>query len=116
RILIEQLWLYTSIELKQPQGTWDNKTQNVNMLLINDPMARSLWFGVLDLAQELATKTNSLTNLVFIYYLVLQSLQHAANIYIRSKAVEVLTIISRKHQMFNDQFNFDFQTILKVFK
>ncbi|RGB22480.1 hypothetical protein C1646_776027 [Rhizophagus diaphanus] len=116
RFLLEQLWSYASVELIQFRNVWDDITQNTNALLRNDPIARSLWFGVLDLSQELAMITQSVQNLVFLYYLGLRSLQHAPNIYIRSKAVEVLIIISKKHKIFNSQLNIDFQDMLKVFR
>jgi tetratricopeptide (TPR) repeat protein len=116
RFLLEQLWSYASVELKQSHNIWNDITQNINALLRNDTIARSLWFGVLDLSQELVMITQSIPNLVFLYYLVLQSLKHAPNIYIRSKAVEILIIISKKHKMFNSQFNIDLQDILKVFR
>ncbi|GBB98649.1 hypothetical protein RclHR1_03290007 [Rhizophagus clarus] len=116
RFLLEQLWSYASVELKQSQKVWNDITQNTNALLRNDPMARSLWFGVLDLSQELAIITKSIQNLVFLYYLGLQSLKNASNIYIRSKAVEVLIIISKKHKMLNSQFKIDFQDMLKEFR
>ncbi|RIA80220.1 hypothetical protein C1645_839104 [Glomus cerebriforme] len=119
RILLEQLWSYGLEELKQPKDEWDDTIQNINALILhgNDPtIARSLWFGILDLSQELATTTQSLANLVFIYYLALQSLQNAPNIHIRSKAIEVLIIISKKHKMLNAQFVIDFQDMLKVLR
>ncbi|RIA82512.1 hypothetical protein C1645_862491 [Glomus cerebriforme] len=116
RNLIEQLWSYASIELKKSQNTLYNISQNINDLLRNDPIAHPFWFGVLDIAQEIATITHSITNLIFIYYLALQSLQNAPNIYIRSKAIEVLIITSKKHQILGTQFDFDFQNMLKVLK
>ncbi|RIA80218.1 hypothetical protein C1645_8633 [Glomus cerebriforme] len=116
RNLIEQLWSYASIELKKSQDVLYNTSQNINDLLRNDPIAHPFWFGILDIAQELATTTNSTTNLIFIYYLALQSLQNASNIYIRSKAMEVLIITSKQHQILSTQFDFDFQNMSKVLK
>ncbi|CAG8476679.1 17425_t:CDS:2 [Gigaspora margarita] len=60
----------------------------------------SLWFGALDIAQELITKIQS-ESICICYYLALESLQKAPSSFIRFKAKESLDSVKRlkSHQM-----------------
>ncbi|CAG8637704.1 14154_t:CDS:2, partial [Acaulospora morrowiae] len=123
RELLEELWLYGSVEWSnqcqdircEMQETCNARAQDLNALLGNEPLIhlKSLWFGTLDIAQELITWTQSVRTLVIIYYFALQSLLHARETFIRSKAIEILITLSCKHTMLFSEFESDFEEFLK---
>ncbi|CAG8793270.1 26261_t:CDS:2, partial [Gigaspora margarita] len=57
-------------------------------------LPNSLWFGVLDLAQNLSYKTVQPVNLALCYYLALESLQKSQCCYIQFKSLELLVSLS----------------------
>ncbi|CAG8800390.1 5539_t:CDS:1, partial [Cetraspora pellucida] len=57
-------------------------------------LPNSLWFGVLDLAQNLSYQTFQPVNLALCYYLGLESLQKSQCYYIQLKSLEFLISLS----------------------
>ncbi|CAG8611321.1 95_t:CDS:2 [Dentiscutata erythropus] len=100
--LLESLWQHAF-----NQGYEQQKHDNILTILNNQKAFRalwtrkeptalpnSLWFGVLDLAQNLSYKTVQPVNLALCYYLALESLQKSQCSYINFKSLEVLVSLS----------------------
>ncbi|CAG8593455.1 12592_t:CDS:2, partial [Gigaspora rosea] len=75
-----------------------------------EPLAfpHSLWFGALDITQELIAKTQKDSTLGICYYLALESLQKSPSSFIRFKAIEVLIKLSKRNELFYNIINSDF--------
>ncbi|CAG8668559.1 22121_t:CDS:2, partial [Dentiscutata erythropus] len=122
RELVEELWFHASVEWSiqrqdsnyESKEAYDTTAQNINSFLGNEPLARdkSFWFGILDIAQELAIRSKSFKTLSYIYYLALQSLQRARGNYIRSKAIELLITLATRHSMYISEFKVNFVEFL----
>ncbi|CAG8620017.1 2234_t:CDS:1, partial [Scutellospora calospora] len=77
------------------RGLWTRKEPTA--------LPNSLWFGVLDLAQNLSYKTDQPLNLALCYYLGLESMQKSQSYYIQFKSLELLTSLSfREPEWFED--------------
>ncbi|CAG8439670.1 11534_t:CDS:1 [Acaulospora colombiana] len=102
--LLEELWMHVSSK------SFDSDPQKID----DEPLAdtKSFWFGVLDVAQELAAWTQSTKTLIFIYYLALQSLQRGHGAYIRSKAIELLISLLARHPVLFSEFEAHFMEFL----
>ncbi|CAG8454766.1 3617_t:CDS:1 [Acaulospora morrowiae] len=118
--LLEELWMHASIEwstkncVSGSQQVDDEIKQSSNSILDSKPSAHAklFWLGLLDIAQELATWTQSNKTLIFIYYLALQSLQRGHGAYIRSKAIELLITLLAKHPMLFSECEIHFMEFL----
>ncbi|RIB16637.1 hypothetical protein C2G38_2189335 [Gigaspora rosea] len=112
-LLFECLWHCVSKSWSTPISNSEsltNKKHFVNNLLGMEPLAfpHSLWFGALDITQELITKTQRDSTLGICYYLALESLQKAPSSFIRFKAKEVLIKLSKRKTLFYDIIEKDF--------
>ncbi|CAG8445892.1 15634_t:CDS:2 [Funneliformis caledonium] len=111
RILIEYLWGYSEIEwnnvadksMLDSQTKFDevsnklvkilsNSGSFINDLAGNEPLTlpNTLWFGILDLAQNLVLRSTQTVIYGLCYYLANESLTRAPNSFIQYKAVEIL--------------------------
>ncbi|RIB11926.1 hypothetical protein C2G38_2202133 [Gigaspora rosea] len=114
-LLLECLWYCVSKSWSTPMSNSEsltNKKQFVNNLLGMEPLAfpHSLWFGALDITQELITKTQRDSTLGICYDLALEYLQKAPSSFIRFKAKEVLIKLSKRKILFYNIIVNDFNT------
>src|SRR5207244_8386430 len=65
-------------------------TENLNV-------SETLWFGILDIIQQLLQKTFSMTTQAICYYIALDSLENATSESIQFKATEVLLWLEAKN-------------------
>ncbi|CAG8677830.1 39537_t:CDS:2 [Gigaspora margarita] len=112
-LLLECLWHCVSKSWSIPISNYEsftNKKHFINNLLGMEPLAfpHSLWFGALDIAQELITKTQRDSTLGICYYLALESLQKAPSSFIHFKAKEVLIKLSKRKILFYNIIENDF--------
>ncbi|CAG8741411.1 41481_t:CDS:1, partial [Gigaspora margarita] len=112
-LLLECLWHCVSKSWSTPISNSESLTNQkhfINNLLGMEPLAfpHSLWFGALDIAQELITKTQRDSTLGICYYLALESLQKAPLSFIRFKAKEVLIKLSKRKILFYNIIENDF--------
>ncbi|CAB5180630.1 unnamed protein product [Rhizophagus irregularis] len=83
----------------------------LNELAGNEPIAlpHTLWFGILDLAQNLIQKSTQTSTYGLCYYLAIESLNKAPSSFIQFKAVEILlhlhNIYSKMFSMIEDDFD-----------
>src|SRR6185312_6428873 len=84
RVLLEYLWYHVSLCYAE------NATENQD---ISD----ELWFGILDITQQLVQKTFSTTTQAICYYIVLDSLSNANTEFIQFKSIEVLLSLEAKN-------------------
>ncbi|RGB31881.1 hypothetical protein C1646_744146 [Rhizophagus diaphanus] len=83
----------------------------LNDLAGNEPIAlpHTLWFGILDLAQNLIQKSTQTAIYDLCYYLAIESLNKASSSFIQFKAVEILlhlhNIDSKMFSMIEDDFD-----------
>ncbi|CAG8490006.1 9600_t:CDS:2, partial [Funneliformis caledonium] len=123
RILIEYLWGYSEIEwnniadksMLDSQTKFDevsnklvkilrNSGSFINDLAGNEPLTlpNTLWFGVLDLAQNLVLKSTQPVIYGLCYYLAIESLNRAPNSFIQYKAIEILLQLqTMNHETFS---------------
>jgi hypothetical protein len=76
----------------------------INDLAGNEPLAlpHTLWFGILDLAQNLLQKSTRKSTHGLCYYLAIESLNRAPSSFIQSKAIEILFYLRNiNNQMFS---------------
>ncbi|CAG8455302.1 217_t:CDS:2, partial [Scutellospora calospora] len=100
--LLESLWQHTFNESYKQSTNIDilailNDQSKFSSLWISDEpttLPNMLWFGVLDLAQNLSYKTIQPTSLALCYYLGLESLQKSQNYFIQFKSLELLLSLS----------------------
>ncbi|CAG8691526.1 14349_t:CDS:2, partial [Cetraspora pellucida] len=113
-LLLECLWHCVSKSwpnsISQSE-TLINKKHFVNNLLGMEPIAfpHTLWFGALDIAQDLISKTQRDSTLGICYYLALESLQKAPSSFISFKATEVLIKLSKRNLLFYSIIENDFK-------
>ncbi|CAG8701606.1 7131_t:CDS:2, partial [Racocetra fulgida] len=76
-----------------------------------EPLAfpHSLWFGALDITQDLIAKTQRDSTLGICYYLALESLQKAPSSFIRFKAIEILIKLSKRNTLLYNIIENDFR-------
>ncbi|CAG8696927.1 16390_t:CDS:1, partial [Gigaspora margarita] len=77
-----------------------NKKEFLNLITKKEPIAPpySLWFGMLDLVQNIIHKTTQKITLVFCYYLGLRSLQKSPSSFIQFKSLEILLYLSYRER------------------
>ncbi|CAG8669457.1 12067_t:CDS:1, partial [Racocetra fulgida] len=106
-LLLECLWHCVSKSWSNPISQSEyliNQKHFNNNLLGNEPLAfpHSLWFGALDITQDLIAKTQKDSTLSICYYLALESWQKAPSSFIRFKAIEVLIKLSKRNTLLYD--------------
>ncbi|RIA84922.1 hypothetical protein C1645_831583 [Glomus cerebriforme] len=129
-ILMEYFWNYLEKEwidvidnsILESQSKFDEISNKLNKILKNsgnflndlagnEPLAlpNTLWFGILDLAQNLIHNSTRKSTYGLCYYLAIESLNRAPNSFIQFKAVELLFHLNHiDDQMFSMiQFDFD---------
>ena len=84
RLLLEYFWYHISLCYA------DDAANNQNV-------SDTLWFGILDIIQQLIQKTFSMTTQAICYYIALDSLENATSEYIQFKAIEVLLSLEAKN-------------------
>ncbi|CAG8517294.1 39286_t:CDS:2, partial [Gigaspora margarita] len=109
-LLLECLWYCVTKSWSNPISQSESLTNMkhfVNNLLGMEPLAfpHSIWFGALDIAQELSVKTQKDSTLDICYNLALESLQKAPSSFIRFKAIEVLIKLSKRNKLFYNIVN-----------
>ncbi|RIA81417.1 hypothetical protein C1645_837049 [Glomus cerebriforme] len=87
-ILIEYFWSY----LEEEWININDKTIFFNDLIGYEPLelSNTLWFGVLDLAQNLIQKSTQTATYGLCYYMAIESLNKTPNSFIQFKAIEIL--------------------------
>ncbi|POG77063.1 hypothetical protein GLOIN_2v1818386 [Rhizophagus irregularis DAOM 181602=DAOM 197198] len=128
-VLMEYLWSFlerewidiTNKSILDSQTKFDEVSNKVtkalkntgsflNDLAGNEPIAlpHILWFGILDIAQNLIQKSTRTTTYGLCYYLAIESLNKAPSSFIQFKAVEILlhlhNIDSKMFSMIEDDF------------
>ncbi|CAG8606576.1 1819_t:CDS:2, partial [Racocetra fulgida] len=89
------------------RGLWTRKEPTA--------LPNSLWFGVLDLAQNLSYQTVQPVNLALCYYLGLESLQKSQCYYIQFKSLELLIYLSYKEpDWFKDVVQEELENFIKL--
>ncbi|PKK72053.1 hypothetical protein RhiirC2_848698 [Rhizophagus irregularis] len=84
--------------------TFKNTGNFINDLVGNEPLVlpHTLWFGILDLAQNLIQKSTRKSTHGLCYYLAIESLDRAPNSFIQFKAIEILFHLNNiNNQMFS---------------
>ncbi|CAB4410399.1 unnamed protein product [Rhizophagus irregularis] len=129
-VLMEYLWSFlerewidvTNKSILDSQTKFDEVSNKVtkalkntgnflNDLAGNEPIAlpHTLWFGILDLAQNLIQKSTRTATYGLCYYLAIESLNKAPSSFIQFKAVEILlhlhNIDSKMFSMIDDDFD-----------
>src|SRR5581483_11664662 len=129
-ILMEYLWSFlerewinvTNKSILDSQSKFDEVSNKVvkafkntggflNDLAGNEPLAlpHTLWFGILDLAQNLIQKSTRTTTYGLCYYLAIESLNKAPSSFIQFKAIEILlhlyNIDDQMFSMIEDDFD-----------
>ncbi|POG58773.1 hypothetical protein GLOIN_2v1488344 [Rhizophagus irregularis DAOM 181602=DAOM 197198] len=129
-VLMEYLWSFlerewidvTNKSILDSQTKFDEVSNKVtkalkntgyfmNDLAGNEPIAlpHTLWFGILDLAQNLIQKSTRTATHGLCYYLAIESLNKAPSSFIQFKAVEILlhlhNIDSKMFSMIDDDFD-----------
>ncbi|PKB97357.1 hypothetical protein RhiirA5_506645, partial [Rhizophagus irregularis] len=129
-VLMEHLWSFlerewidvTNKSILDSQTKFDEVSNKVtkalkntgsflNDLAGNEPIAlpHTLWFGILDLAQNLIQKSTQTSTYGLCYYLAIESLNKAPSSFIQFKAVEILlhlhNIDSKMFSMIEDDFD-----------
>ncbi|CAB4407548.1 unnamed protein product [Rhizophagus irregularis] len=129
-VLMEHLWSFlerewigvTNKSILDSQTKFDEVSNKVtkalkntgsflNDLAGNEPIAlpHTLWFGILDLAQNLIQKSTQTPTYGLCYYLAIESLNKAPSSFIQFKAVEILlhlhNIDSKMFSMIEDDFD-----------
>ncbi|CAB4407556.1 unnamed protein product [Rhizophagus irregularis] len=129
-VLMEHLWSFlerewidvTNKSILDSQTKFDEVSNKVtkalkntgsflNDLAGNEPIAlpHTLWFGILDLAQNLIQKSTQTSTYGLCYYLAIESLNKAPSSFIQFKAVEILlhlhNIDSKMYSMTEDDFD-----------
>src|SRR6185437_16555492 len=84
RVLLEYLWYHVS--LCYAENAAENKD-----------VSDELWFGILDITQQLVQKTFSTTTQAICYYIALGSLNNAITEFIQFKSIEVLLSLEAKN-------------------
>src|SRR5205085_9101663 len=84
RVLLEYLWYH--ISLCYSENTAENQD-----------VSDELWFGILDITQQLIQKTFSMTTQAICYYIALDSLNNASTEFIQFKSIEVLLSLEVKN-------------------
>ncbi|CAG8543701.1 10197_t:CDS:2, partial [Racocetra fulgida] len=113
-LLLECLWHCVSKSWSNPISQSENFIKQkhfINNLLGNEPLAfpHSLWFGALDITQDLIAKTQRDSTLGICYYLALESLQKSPSSFIRFKATEVLIKLSKRNTLLYNIIKNDFK-------
>ncbi|CAG8609650.1 17077_t:CDS:2 [Funneliformis caledonium] len=122
RILMEYLWSYSEREwnniveksILDSQTKFDEESSKfvktlknigsfLNDLSGNEPqtLPDMLWFGVLDLAQDLIQKSTQPVIYGLCYYLAIESLNKAPNSFIQFKAIEILLCLQNINESFS---------------
>ncbi|RIA88526.1 hypothetical protein C1645_806747 [Glomus cerebriforme] len=123
RILMEYFWSYLEREwinvadksILDFQPKFDEASNKLakslrntggflNELTGNEPLAlpHTLWFGILDLAQNLIQRSTKTATYGLCYYLAIESLNKAPSSFIQFKAIEILLHLhNTDHQMFS---------------
>ena len=83
RLFLEFLWFHMSL-------CYSNNAAE------NQEVSDVLWFGILDLAQQLIQETSSATTQAICYYLALDSLNNAVSEFNQFKSIEVLLSLEAK--------------------
>src|SRR6185312_3308194 len=84
RVLLEYLWYHISLCYAEDAA----ENQNVS---------DELWFGILDIIQQLIQKTFSTTTQAVCYYIALDSLNNATTEFVQFKSIEVLLSLEVKN-------------------
>src|SRR6185437_3349220 len=84
RVLLEYLWYHVSLCYAE------NATENQDV-------SDELWFGILDITQQLVQKAFSTTTQAICYYMALDSLNNANTEFIQFKSIEVLLSLEAKN-------------------
>ncbi|CAG8792147.1 25380_t:CDS:1, partial [Racocetra persica] len=113
-LLLECLWHCVSKSWSNPISQSEyliNQKHFINNLLGKEPLAfpHSLWFGALNIAQDLIAKTQRDSTLGICYYLALESLQKAPSSFIRFKAIETLIKLSKRNTLLYNIIENDFK-------
>ncbi|CAG8488992.1 799_t:CDS:2, partial [Racocetra persica] len=78
-------------------------------------LSNILWFGILDLAQDLSYKTIQPSSLAFCYYLGLESLQKSQGCFIQFKSLELLLSLSyREPDWFEDMVQVEIENFIEA--
>jgi tetratricopeptide (TPR) repeat protein len=129
-VLMEYLWSFlerewinvTNKSILDSQTKFDEVSNKVakalkntgsflNDLAGNEPLAlpHTLWFGILDLAQNLIQKSTRTATYGLCYYLAIESLNKAPSSFIQFKAIEILlhlhNIDNQMFSMIDDDFD-----------
>src|SRR6185295_5097398 len=84
RVLLEYLWYHISL-------------CHTEDAVENQDVSDELWFGILDIIQQLIQKTCSTTTQAICYYIALDSLNNAITEFIQFKSIEVLLSLEVKN-------------------
>src|SRR6185312_4169192 len=84
RVLLEYLWYHISLCYAEDAAE-------------NQDVSDELWFGILDITQQLIQKTFSTTTQAICYYMTLDSLSNANTEFIQFKSIEVLLSLEAKN-------------------
>src|SRR6185369_16619891 len=87
KLFLEFLWFHISLCYT------DNATTTANQ-----EVSDVLWFGILDLVQQLVQNTFSVTTQAICYYLALDSLNNAVSEFVQFKSIEVLLSLEAKNK------------------
>src|SRR6185369_7697690 len=84
RVLLEYLWYHISLCYAENAAE-------------NQDVSDELWFGILDIIQQLIQNTFSMTTQAICYYIALDSLNNAITEFIQFKSIEVLLSLEVKN-------------------
>ncbi|CAG8754204.1 10140_t:CDS:1, partial [Ambispora leptoticha] len=121
--ILESLWQHAFNRGCEQQKHDDNLTILNNHKAFRELWTRkeptalpnSLWFGVLDLAQNLSRQTVQPVNLALCYYLGLESLQKSQCYYIQFKSLELLISLSyQEPKWFKDIVQEEIEKFIEV--
>ncbi|CAG8753160.1 16425_t:CDS:1, partial [Racocetra fulgida] len=124
--ILESLWHYAFNE------NYEKPTYSDVLTILNDrnefyefsnlwtgeepiTLSNILWFGILDLAQDLSYKTIQPSSLAFCYYLGLESLQKSQGCFIQFKSLELLLSLSyREPDWFEDMVQVEIENFIEA--
>ncbi|CAB5211092.1 uncharacterized protein OCT59_027463 [Rhizophagus irregularis] len=129
-IIMEHLWSYLEREwinifdktMLDSQTKFDEVSNKLNKALINtgnflndlingsEPLALpdTLWFGILDLAQNLIQRSTHTATYGLCYYLAIESLNMAPSSFIQFKAIEILLYLNNINNELFSMIEIDF--------
>ncbi|RGB34940.1 hypothetical protein C1646_759926 [Rhizophagus diaphanus] len=87
----------------------------LNDLASNEPLAlpHTLWFGILDLAQNLIQKSTRIATYGLCYYLAIESLNRAPSSFIQFKAIEILLCLHNINNSLFSMIELDFDQYIQ---